>query len=154
MLNDSKDGGISLRGVANPDSTVNNISDIEIYGNIVSSCHGSYPYAFFIGSDKIVNIEDLRSDNNLFFPSPATKTTQPLISYKGKKYRASQFRDYQRDTGHDRHSLEANPMFKDEANDDYRLSPDSPAIKSGRNLQESAPSKIKLPGEQPNIGAL
>lgn len=153
VLNDSKDGGISLRGVANPDGTVNYISDTEIYSNIVSGCAGSHPYALFVGDNRIVGIKNLKSDNNLFVPSPTTPVTQPLINYLGKRYRAKQFWEYRRDSRLDSDSLVADPMFRDRANDDYHLRPDSPAVKAGKTLQKPGAVENEVSGEKPNIGA-
>ena len=40
------------------------------------------------------------------------------------------FEDWQK-RGHDRHSIIADPMFKDPDNGDFTLAPESPAIKLG-----------------------
>ena len=154
FLGDSKDGGISIRGVANPDGTVNTIDDTEIFNNIVSGCHGKHPYALYIGDRRIVTIKRLKSDNNLFYTSPETKKGQPFISYMGKGFNINRFPAYRQYSGLDSSSIVARPMFRDIANDDYRLRPDSPAIQSGRRVSTPSDPDGKNSLKNPDIGAL
>ena len=153
-LNDSKDGGISLRGVANPDGTVNSIQDARIFNNIVSDCHGRHPSALFIGDPGIVKIERLQSDNNLFYSSPAGGKKQILIDYMGKTYKTDQFKEYRRYSGLDSSSIISNPLFRDSANNDFRLQPDSPAIHAGRKVATPSSPDGENAAVNPDIGAL
>ena len=77
---------------------------------------------------------DLRSDYNLFY-SPmdyhkigALRTTKYDIISEGHT-----LAQWQENSGHDQHSIQADPMFVDVDQGDFRLRPGSPAIGGGRD---------------------
>ena len=61
------------------------------------------------------------ADHNLYWHAGE----EPVVSFLGKS-----LEEWQR-MGYDQHSLVADPLFVDAANDDFRLKPDSPALKLG-----------------------
>jgi len=61
-------------------------------------------------------------DHNLWF------SKQGVMAYWFRE-KIEAFRDYQKTTGLDTHSIFADPSFVDPADGDYRLAPDSPARK-------------------------
>ena len=66
----------------------------------------------------------LESDYNLFFQSQGHEFTIAGVSG------TPTYKEWQ-DRGYDKHSIVADPLFTDPANDDYSLKPESPAFKLG-----------------------
>ncbi|MBN1125730.1 MAG: right-handed parallel beta-helix repeat-containing protein [Sedimentisphaerales bacterium] len=62
----------------------------------------------------------LKMDNNCYW------NTAGKVDFVGKK-----LEDWQKETGYDKNSIVADPGFADTANHDFRLPPDSPALKVG-----------------------
>jgi len=96
-----------------------------------------------------------RSDNNIFFCEQGTYTLTHLGNYdNGTTIAASALPEEQRiDTlakwqylGYDRNSCFEDPLFMDVAHDDFRLKPDSPALKLG--FEPIDVSKIGIRGER------
>ncbi len=152
-LNDNKDGGISIRGVVNPDGTLNTIRNVVIENNIVSGCSGTFPRALFVGSDKIVSVKNISADYNLYFPSSRLLPRQWFISFEGTNYTPDEFSDYQRNKREDRHSLIADPLFVDGARSNYHLRLDSPARQRGVDLGLHHGRQGKVLVGRPDIGA-
>jgi len=71
-------------------------------------------------------LEDFECDRNLIWHKGS-----PLLIGGMKDVPAEEQWNKWHDMGLDRHSLVADPLFVDPANDDYRLRPDSPAFKLG-----------------------
>jgi parallel beta-helix repeat protein len=67
------------------------------------------------------------SDYNIYF----TNTGDLRFRVEGLPGSPITFSDWQKATGFDSHSVVADPMFVDPAHDDYRLRPESPAIRLG-----------------------
>ena len=63
-------------------------------------------------------------DYNLFFNAAGKELTYPGLP-------GGETMERWREMGYDEHSVIADPMFVDPANDNYNLHPDSPAIKLG-----------------------
>lgn len=57
-----------------------------------------------------------------------------LISTNGTTYTVAQWNTYVSATGFDTNGQYADPLFRDEANDDYALAPDSPCRTTGEDL--------------------
>jgi hypothetical protein len=70
---------------------------------------------------------DNRFDYNLWFSSSGGSDIR--IDWNGKLFR--RFNDYQQGSGQDLHSLFADPLFFDAAQNDARLQAGSPAIEAG-----------------------
>ena len=61
----------------------------------------------------------------------------PIEVAMDPKHTYSSLADWQAASGHDRHSIVADPLFMDARSDDYRLRPDSPAYQTGfRDINE------------------
>ena len=81
------------------------------------------PDAALYATGKLLTSEVIRVDNNLIFQAGAVT---PRMGWGGW----TSFADWQ-EHGFDTHSVYADPLFVDPANDDYTLRPDSPAFKLG-----------------------
>ncbi len=81
------------------------------------------PDAALYATGKLLTSEVIRVDNNLIFQAGAVT---PRMGWGGWM----SFADWQ-EHGFDTHSVYADPLFVDPANDDYTLRPDSPAFKLG-----------------------
>jgi hypothetical protein len=68
------------------------------------------------------NDNNFRMDYNLYFHAPDKPITFPG---------GLTLKQWQNDRGQDVHSLIADPLFENPAADDFRLKPDSPALKLG-----------------------
>ena len=79
--------------------------------------------AVLFATGKLLTLEVIRVDSNLIFQAGATT---PRMGWGGWK----SFADWQ-ERGFDTHSVYADPLFVDPANDDYTLRPGSPAFKLG-----------------------
>ena len=81
------------------------------------------PDAVLYATGKLLTPEVIRVDNNLIFQAGSAA---PRMGWGGW----TSFTDWQ-EHGFDTHSVYADPLFVDPANDDYTLRPDSPAFKLG-----------------------
>ena len=78
-------------------------------------------------------------NNNLYFqPSPGWgDRTVITVNHRGKPVRKYTFEEWQ-ELGYDVDSIVDDPLFVDLDNDDFRLKPDSPALKLGfKNIDQS-----------------
>jgi arylsulfatase len=78
-----------------------------------------------------------------------------LVQVVDAVFRADGFRQYQRSTGKDAHSIVANPLFVDPSRRDYRLLPNSPCIRAGVTTEgkvDFAGQPIPA-GKAPDLGA-
>ena len=157
-LDGNKDGGISLRGVANSDSSVNTISNIQIKNNIVSGCAGAYPRALYVAASTIADVQSLDSNHNVFYPGSSVGATGQFIFYRGVSYTKDEFANYRADTQQDQNSLVGAPLFVNEANHDFHLHSSSPAINAGIDVgltldfEGSPVVNDPLTGNSPEVG--
>jgi len=79
-------------------------------------------------------ITDVVSDHNLFYsPYEHHEVGQLWDSNSVVKLVGANLKDWQQETGHDQHSVQADPLFVDMEQGDFRLRPGSPAIGVGPN---------------------
>lgn len=84
--------------------------------NIVYATQADQPFIFMQG---IANtIDNINTDNNIYFNTSDPKAAEAYF-IMARKY------------GNEVHSVQTDPLFKDAANGDFTLLPDSPAIGLG-----------------------
>lgn len=93
-------------------------------------------YAIYHYSDRMI----AESDYNLFFNAMGRYVIHEDTSTFGAT--EIELDTWQEETGHDRHSIVADPMFVDPENGDFRLKPDSPALRLG--FQQIDTSRIGI----------
>lgn len=152
-LHDNKDGGISIRGVKNPDGTLNSVDNIQIRNNIVSGCFGTYPRAIFIGDTRIVEILGVNLDNNLYHPDISVTPSQSFVYFNDNNYTLDTYANYPVTENQDLNSLQANPLFVDQANMDFHLDALSPAVNSGAAVGITHDIEGMLIAGAPDMGA-
>ena len=79
-------------------------------------------------------IKDVVSDYNLFFsPFKRHKVAQVWTASNVPRIVGADLKEWQGKSGHDKHSIQADPMFVDVEKGDFRLKPGSPAVGAGEN---------------------
>jgi len=113
--------------------------NIRLLRNII--CYAKADSALFrISGERSTPVE---SDYNVFFCAESDIAKAPIIQgLQG----VSTFEEWQ-ESGFDKHSIIANPLFVDSDSDDYSLKPDSPAFKLG--FKPIDISKVGLRGRGP-----
>lgn len=87
---------------------------------------GATDNAWYAPNYDRAQLASLEMDHNLWYQPEGT-----MILFESVSYDMAHFRDYQRDTGLDRHSLAATPRFIAPERHDYRLLPGSPGQGAG-----------------------
>ena len=122
---------------------MSNSASAEIFNNVfannmnaVSVTYATltlYNNIFYLSDDKQSALTQgtgkLNSDNNIYYPEQ-----QGFITIAGKKY--STLDEVQKELKVDLKSFTSDPQFKDMLNNDYSLLSSSPAINSGRNVNQ------------------
>jgi parallel beta-helix repeat protein len=96
-------------------------TNIEVYNNIAFKAAAK---AFNVETNSVGGVT---SDYNLFF-----NDTNQLVQWGASTY--SDFSQYQRATGQDRHSFSANPLFISTSSYDFRVAQNSLAVNRGNNI--------------------
>jgi hypothetical protein len=121
-LNDNKDGGIAIKGVANADGTVNRITNAKIYNNVIAGCTGAYPHAIYYGDPAIIEIDlaSFESNNNVFYPGSGVGPEIRFVVFNGTAYKLQNFGLYQAASNQDAASMVIDPLLEESAAGDYK----------------------------------
>ena len=88
----------------------------RIFHNIFYAIQADQPFLFRKGIERVV--ETIEIDRNIYFNVSDPKA-------------ADKYLEWAREKGREKKSIQENPLFLDVENGDFRLSPDSPALKLG-----------------------
>ncbi len=104
--------------------------DVYIRNNIFyEAAEGAAVYSVFEGPNGSTREDELNLiiDNNCYWQTKGDM----LMWLGGKAYTPSELEQYRADTGHDKQSVLADPLFVDAAAGDYRLQANSPCPNAG-----------------------
>jgi hypothetical protein len=98
------------------------LSQMVLSNNIIANLQNPAGFHLYVGNSAYLDSVD--AGYNLFYQPGA----EVRIDWNGQDYNVAEF---QANTGNCQGCIEADPLFSDAANNDYRLQSDSPAIDAG-----------------------
>jgi len=132
-------------------------AETQIINNIVAE-NGFAGIGFWVWgkSAEPEVLKSHKSDFNLWWQPNALIALLPYDLRLRKQPEASTLADWQKMTGQDKNSLQADPKFADKEHCDFLLLPDSPAIDRGvliKDVQSDFAGNDRPKGKAPDIGA-